>query len=436
MRTVLFLSLIGFSGLALVLFAALSSRGVPGAAAASWLVTAGLALALTLLLPRTVQRAARFTRAMAGGESPKRLPETAGGDTGELYRALNRIAEAHEQQLHDLATEKAETELILQEMGEGVLALSPQSVVVRANPQMHRLIGATDSIKGRTLSTIFRNPQLVRFLSPGSISEDGQQGEFEVFGRTMLVTAKRFPAGGVVAVFADLTLVRRLNRVRTEFVANASHELKTPLTAIRGFAETLLDPKIPAEDRANFAGRIVKHAERISAIVEDLLTLARLEEPGQAIASEPVVLRPLVERVVELLTPRASSEGIRITVEIEPDDLAARGDPDGIRQIVENLIDNALRHSSAEEVGFRAHGSGDDKVLLTVWDRGTGIPSVHIDRVFERFYRVDHSRSHSTGGTGLGLSIVKHWAEQMGGRVSVESEVGMGTTVRVELPCA
>lgn len=436
MRTVHFLSLVGFSGLALVLFATLSSRGVPGAAAASLLVVAGLALALTLLLPRTVKRAARFTKAMASGETPKRLPETAGGDTGELYRALNRLAEAHEQQLRDLATEKAETELILQEMGEGVPALSPESVVVRANPQMCQLIGATDPIKGRTLSTIFRNPLLVRFLSPGSVSENGQQGEFEVFGRTMLVTAKRLRAGGVVAVFADLTLVRRLSRVRTEFVANASHELKTPLTAIRGFAETLLDPEIGREHRANFAGRIVKHANRISAIVEDLLTLARLEEPGQAVASERVLLRPLLERTVELLTPNAASQGATIKVEIEPDDLAARGDPEGIRQIVENLIENALRRSSAREVGLRASRSGDDEVTLTVWDRGTGIPSIHIGRVFERFYRVDPSRSRSTGGTGLGLSIVKHWTEQMGGRVSVESEVGVGTTVRVELPSA
>ncbi len=436
MRTVHFLSLVGFSALALVLFVALSSGGVPGAAAASLLVVAGLALALTLLLPRTVRRAARFTKAMASGEIPKRLPETASGDTGELYRALNRLAEAHEQQLRDLTTEKAETELILQEMGEGVLALSSEGVVVRANAQMRRVIGATDPIKGRTISTIFRNPLLVRFLSPESVSENGKQGEFEVFGRTMLVTAKRLRAGGVVAVFADLTLVRRLNRVRTEFVANASHELKTPLTAIRGFAETLLDPEIPAEDRANFAGRIVKHANRISAIVEDLITLARLEEPGQAVASERVLLRPLVERTVELLTPNAESQGATIKVEIEPDNLAARGDPEGIRQIIENLIENALRHSSAREVGLRGVRSGDDEVTVTVWDRGTGIPSIHIDRVFERFYRVDPSRSRSTGGTGLGLAIVKHWTEQMGGRVSVESEVGMGTAVRVELPSA
>ncbi len=436
MRTALFLSLVGLAGLALALFAALSSQNLPGAAAAALLIVVALALALTRLLPRPIERAARFSQAMNRGESPQRLPETAGGDTGELYRALNRLAETHEQRLHDLAAEKAETELILQEMGEGVLAVSPQGVVERSNAQMRQLIGATDPIKGRTLSAIFRNPQLVRFLSPDSVSEAGQQSEFEVFGRTMLVTAKRLPAGGVVAVFADLTLVRRLSRVRTEFVANASHELKTPLTAIRGFAETLLDPAIPSVDRSSFAGRIVKHANRISAIVEDLLTLARLEEPGQAITCEPVVLRPLVERIVETLTPRAQPEGVNIDVEIEPSDLAARGDPEGIRQIIENLIDNALRHSNAREVGLKATPSGDGTLVLSVWDRGAGIPSAHIDRIFERFYRVDPSRSRRTGGTGLGLSIVKHWTEQMGGQVSVASEVGVGTSVQVELPRA
>ncbi len=436
MRTAFFLGLVGFSGLTLALFAVLSSRAGPGAAAASLLAVAALALIAILLLPRPIERAARFSKGMARGETLKRLPETAGGDTGELYRALNRIAEAHEQQLHDLTTEKAETELILQEMGEGVLALSSEGVVLRANAQMGRVIGATDSIKGRTLPTLFRNPQLVRFLSPASVSEEGQQGEYEVFGRTMLVTAKRLRAGTVVAVFADLTQLRYLNRVRTEFVANASHELKTPLTAIRGFAETLLDSGIPIDDRVSFAGKIVKHANRMGAIVDDLLTLARLEDPGEAVARERLVLRPMVELIVEALTPRAASEGVRIDVDVETDDLAVRVDPEGLRQIIQNLIDNAIRHSGARVVGLRARRSTGGKVALTVWDDGCGIPSQHVDRIFERFYRVDPSRSRSTGGTGLGLSIVKHWTEQMSGTVSLTSEVGVGTSVQVELPGA
>lgn len=435
MRTRLFLSLIVLAVVAVVLYEVLAASEVAGPGALAVVIVAVLAAIIAHLLSRPLDRAADFAVAVSRGDTADRLPENASGRAGDLYRALNRLAESARSRLEAAEAEKTESEAILRGMGEGLLALSPSGTVVKANPQLHTIIGTSEPIAGRSLPAIFRNPDLIEFLKPESVPPGGKQAEFDVFGHTMLVTARPLPIGGVVAVLSDLTLLRRLNKVRTEFVANASHELKTPLTAIRGFGEMLIDPEVPEEDRRRFAGRIVDHANRMASIVEDLLTLARLEEPSRTISREPVPLSPLLERIHANLEPRLMAEEIRFSAEIEPQDLAVYGDPEGVRQILENLIDNAIRHSGAQNVGVRATSSGD-RLELTVWDDGEGIPSSHIERIFERFYRVDPSRSRATGGTGLGLSIVRHWTEQMDGSVMAESAIGEGTGVRIELPIA
>ncbi len=364
------------------------------------------------------------------------MPETAGGEPGNLYRALNRLAEEHRNRLQEHGAERTETEVLLQEMGEAVLALDESGRIVRTNAEMRSVIGAAEPLEGRAVATVFRNPELVEFLSSESVPEGGRDGEFEVFDRIMRVTSRRLPARGVVAVFSDLTELKRLEKVRTDFVANVSHELKTPLTSIRGFAETLLDVGLPADNRADFAGRIVQHAERMGAIVDDLLTLARLEDPGHVVTQQAIALKPLVHGVVQGLSARAKDVGLSISVGVEPADLEVRGDPEGLRQILENLIDNALRHSGADHVDVGAEAISSGEVRIRVTDNGRGIPEAQTDRIFERFYRVDTSRSRATGGTGLGLSIVRHWVESMGGRVWAESGVGMGTRIHVGLPRA
>ncbi len=208
------------------------------------------------------------------------------------------------------------------------------------------------------------------------------------------------------------------------------------MTAIRGFAETLLDPGRPEGDRGTFAQRIVEHSERMSAIVDDLLTLARLEDPGHVIDAQTVVIKPLAEGILGSFSERFSGAGVATSLYVEPEDLEVEADPEGLRQILENLIDNALRHSNGTRIGFKAEGLPSGNCRLTVEDDGQGIPTVHLERVFERFYRVDPSRSRTTGGTGLGLSIVKHWTEQLGGRVTANSTVGGGTEVRIEFPAS
>jgi two-component system phosphate regulon sensor histidine kinase PhoR len=430
----LLLSVAGISALALLLHAALLAAEVPGPGAIVLIVCFALAAVLALLLERPIRRAASFAAQLSHGELPPRLPETALGTIGDLFRAMNRLAEAHRTGLEERGAEKTETEVLLREMGEGVLALDSEGLIVRVNAELQSIIGAADVVTGHAAGTVFRNPQLVTFLSPATVPEEGHTDEFEVFGRTMLVTARRLPAGGVVAVFSDMTELRRLDRVRTEFVANASHELKTPLTAIRGFAETVADASVPEADRAAFANRIVGHSERMAAIVDDLLTLARLEDRSYTILSQRVSIRPLAERILEGFAQRIEAAGTSVTLAIEPPDLELNADPEGLRQILENTIDNAIRHSGSTELHVKASERPSGSVRLSVEDNGQGIPAAHLERVFERFYRADPSRSRATGGTGLGLAIVKHWVEQMGGRVSAESSVGQGMRIQVEFP--
>lgn len=436
MRFHLFASLLSLSTLSVILYATLFALGASGPAAITLIVAAPLAVALAWWLGRPIRRISRFVGAMARGATPERLPENRSGAIGEVYRALNRSAENYRAGLAELGHEKQETELLLREMGEGVLALSPTGRVVRANAEMYKVIGASESIEGRAVATLFRNPQLVDFLTPSKVSESGEAGEFEAFDRTMLVTARRLPSGGVVAVFSDLTLLKRLDTIRTEFVANASHELKTPLTAICGFAETLTDPSVPEADRELFAGRIVEHAKRMNSIVEDLLTLARLEEPGLEVRHDALALQPLVDSIAAGQAERLRAAQMSLRFEIVPRGLEVLGDPEGIRQILENLIDNAIRHSGGSAVTLEAREADAGEVSLSVADDGRGIPAADLGRIFERFFRVDPSRSRATGGTGLGLSIVKHWVGAMNGRVWAESSVGQGTHVHVTLPSA
>jgi signal transduction histidine kinase len=245
----------------------------------------------------------------------------------------------------------------------------------------------------------------------------------------------------VVVAFADLTELRRLEGVRRDFVANVSHELKTPLTSIRGYVETLLgDPDLPADMRDQFLDVIHKNAERLQGIIDDLLDLSRLESGGW----RPNLIRldpsSLVRDVWAGFEPRATLQKVEFVVAGESAPVLA--DAGGLRQVLTNLYDNALRYTHAggritASVTSLPHangGPGTDRVAIDVIDTGSGIPGDALPRIFERFYRVDPARSRAEGGTGLGLSIVKHLVESMGGDVRADSELGKGTTVRLRLP--
>jgi two-component system phosphate regulon sensor histidine kinase PhoR len=243
-------------------------------------------------------------------------------------------------------------------------------------------------------------------------------------------------AMGAVIVLNDITRLRRLEAVRQDFVANVSHELKTPITSIKGFVETLLDDHEPSpENTRRFLKIIEKQANRLDAIIEDLLSLSRLEQSkgGASLKIERSRIMPIIEAAVELCQHQAEARSIRIQVEC-PADLAADVNPPLLEQGLVNLINNAVKYSEDGQSVFIHAYAEDEMLVIEVIDEGTGIHANELDRIFERFYRIDKARSRDQGGTGLGLSIVKHIAQVHAGTVSVSSTPGEGSTFTLRLP--
>ncbi|MGH7644123.1 MAG: sensor histidine kinase, partial [Gemmatimonadales bacterium] len=262
-----------------------------------------------------------------------------------------------------------------------------------------------------------------------------EERELALDGRTLLVTGRTLPDGGTLLVLHDVTALRRLETVRRDFVANASHELKTPLTSIAGYAETLASDA-DAPDARRFAQTILANARRMQHLLDGLLDLSRIESAGWHPERRVVELDAAARDAWAPFAERAADAGVGFELAVAPPAHALPVDPDALRQILTNLYDNALRHTPG---GGRIRVMGDvvhDSVVVAVHDTGAGIASQHLPRIFERFYRVDASRAREGGGTGLGLAIVKHLVEGHGGRVEAESQLGQGTTIRMSFPTA
>ncbi|MDQ3997750.1 MAG: ATP-binding protein, partial [Gemmatimonadota bacterium] len=258
--------------------------------------------------------------------------------------------------------------------------------------------------------------------------------ELQIAGRTLAVTARPLAVGGAVVALFDLTPIRRLEVVRRDFAANVSHELKTPLTVVSGFAETLLHDDLSPEQRRHFAETIVANATRMQRIVDDLLDLSRIESGGWLPNPASVDPSGIVRDVFTSVERQAQSKGLSLVADIEPG-RRVHADATALRQVVCNLVENAVRYTHRGMVSVRVD-EGRGGTWIRVRDTGVGIAPEHLSRIFERFYRVDPSRSRSEGGTGLGLAIVKHLVEAHGGRVLAESQPGQGTTVSAFFPDA
>jgi signal transduction histidine kinase len=276
-----------------------------------------------------------------------------------------------------------------------------------------------------------RARELVRAALDGHQFE---QRELDLEGRALLVTSRPLPNGGALLMFRDVTELRRLEAVRRDFVANVSHELKTPLTSIAGYAETLAAEERAETQARQFADTILSNARRMQRLVDDLLDLSRIESGGWQPVHRVVDVAALAHEAWSPFGDRAGKRGVHFTVDIDREGETVVADPDALRQIFTNLFDNALRYTPAGgEIAVRA-GAAPDGVMVAVSDTGSGIAPQHLPRIFERFYRVDPSRSRGEGGTGLGLAIVKHLVEGHGGRVAAESALGRGTTIRLFFP--
>ncbi len=366
-----------------------------------------------------------------------------GPDSAEDERGVFIPGRNFEEMLERLGSNESMLNLILNSMGEGVLLLNQADRIVLMNPMGERILGTAErETLGRHYLEVVRNPVLAELLTL-SKQANLSSGEIDfMVGReekTFAVSAAaiRVEGGhllGQIVVLSDITPFKRLMRMRTEFVANVSHELKTPLTAILGYVETLLSGAM--DDRKNrglFLQKISDQAQRLNALITDVLELGRIESGMYINSLETVDLADVAQQAVELLKAKLEAKGIVLKQEI-PVGARATAHREGLFHVLENLLDNAVKYSPKNsEIRLGVQSREDGKMEIEVQDRGIGIPKDAQPRVFERFFRVDVSRSREAGGTGLGLSIVKHLVEKMNGEVSLASEEGKGSTFTVVL---
>lgn len=370
---------------------------------------------------------------IASGAQP-RFPRSGVPDVDSLVQALREMHQQLGARFDALRHEQAESAALVDAMVEGVLASDGRGRIVRANPAARRLLGYGEGEAIPDLPQLFRAKAAREAVDAVLAGAAVQDREVDLDELTVLVSARPLPSGGAVLVLHDLTEMRRLETVRRDFVGNVSHELKTPLTSISGYAETLLNDSPDPGTSRQFLEIILNNARRMQRLVDDQLDLSRIES-GHWLA-RPVWLdtHALVNEAWTGCAGRAKEKGIRFGLDLAPGAERVQADADGLRQVLVNLLDNAVRYTpSGGTITFQATSDASG-FTLAVRDTGSGIPREHLSRIFERFYRADPSRSRDEGGTGLGLAIVKHIVEGHGGSVTAESALKEGTTMTVRLP--
>lgn len=418
------------------------------------LVCVVLAVALvivTLVAYRSKRTLAKLERGMAalGSGRPTRLitpsyPCLA----GRLTRLFNVVAPKLEARIALQEQDRQQLRAVLGGMSEGVIAIDARRRLLFANASANQLFGIDADSVGRLIPELIRSTQVQGAVEATLSSPTPYQGEvtlatresvLRVHSRILAVygTPLPGPPPGAVLVFHDVTELRRLERMRQDFVANASHELKTPLASIKAYTETLLDWALKDEAvNVRFLERIDEQAERLNQLILDMLSLARLETGQEVFEHGPLPLAPMIEACLNSHRDRADAKGLNLSLELRELDgqTEVKADEEAIRQIFDNLVDNAIKYTpegGSVRVSCRQTG---EAIVVEVADSGIGIPRDELSRVFERFYRVDKARSRELGGTGLGLSIVKHLVQSLDGQVSVVSRLGAGSCFTVQLP--
>ena len=389
-------------------------------------------------ISRRLQKIVNFADRIAGGDLSARIEESAEDEIAHVASALDRTARQLEQSFAAVETGRKELEALLNNMQEAVLAISRDRRLQWSNGPMRAIVPVSI---GAPLIGAIRDPEVLATIESALEHKEVRSARSTVLipGRTFRVTAAPLPAGGVVAVFHDMSGIERVEKTRRDFIANVSHELRTPLTSIQGFAETLLDMDTSGNDdaatRREFLEVIRKNAARMTRLTEDLLVLARVESGERAFNMQPVTPAVLLKEGAETFRDTAPAAGVELRIQ----NSATRevlADKDAVHQVFTNLIDNAIKYAGSGariDVGARDH---QDDVEFYVRDYGPGIASEHLPRLFERFYRVDKARSRESGGTGLGLAIAKHIVRVHGGTVNVTSELNHGSTFSFMLKAA
>ncbi len=425
-----------------------------------WLcaIAAVAAITLAAITLRSVLRLRSIRRGVeriASGQSGVRLPTYSGGEIGRLSHGLSRMAEELGQRVGSLRRQRNELEAVLASMAEGVLAVDLDEQVISLNRAAATLLQITPQrAVGRSIQEVIRNTSVQQFVTQTLTLEPptqadlvlrvdpddaehhhGEECYLQATGAALRDAAgKRF---GALIVLHDVTRLRRLEMIRRDFVANVSHEIKTPITAIKGAVETLLDAgdADDYEQAIGFLQIVNRQADRLNAIVEDLLALARIEQDTERdrVAVEATHMSEVIRSAIESCRMLADQRHVTLIREVEGQ-VTARVNAALLEQAIVNLLDNAVKYSPPDTTTRVRGRRGNGEVIVEVADQGLGIEPEHLPRLFERFYRTDKARSRAQGGTGLGLAIVKHIVNAHGGRVSVESQIGKGSTFRIHLP--
>jgi len=399
-------------------------------------------VSLVVYLVRTVFAIREFgslMKELSSGNSEARSYKMASPILDRIARDIVSVMDLTRERRNLAEREQQRMEAILRGMSDGVIMVDILGRVVLANRAFRKIFRINEKIEGKQIMEVLRNSEVLGLFNRTMTTWDIAAAEITVSSgdRDLYLFATAVPiysgdsVGGTVITLHDITRLKLLEEMRKDFVANVSHEIKTPITAIRGFAETLLDGAIDdRENAARFLGMIKNHSERLNSLVDDLLTLSRIELGDIIVTKSEVKLDDVIDTAFAILKDKADKKGVYLKKDLPPGKSVISADRDRLVQILLNLVDNGIKFSEKGGVTAGLNLSGDVPMLF-VEDTGVGIPASHLPRLGERFYRVDRARSREMGGTGLGLAIVKHLVKAHEWEMAIESTPGKGTKVKL-----
>lgn len=419
-----------------------------------WLLAAGLGVALLIVLFTSLKITSRYTNPiesatkvateLARGNYDARTYEEHMNETSMLSQSINILARNLQDMTRAQQMQQDRLQTLIENMGSGLILIDGRgyiNLVNRAFKEQFQI--QPETFLYHLYYEAFLHEEVIHLVEEIFMTESNakrlihlpvriERRYFEVEGAP--ITGNNDEWKGIVLVFHDITEMIKLEQMRKDFVANVSHELKTPITSIKGFSETLLDGAMKDEKTlSHFLSIILKESDRLESLIHDLLELSKLEKQDFQLVAETCDIKEIINDVAYILSHRAEEKGIELALNLPEHQVEVEGDPHRLKQVFINLINNAIAYTSENGTVTVTLKSDKQKVVAQVADTGIGIKKEHIPRIFERFYRVDRARSRNSGGTGLGLAIVKHIIEIHGGTIDVESEIGIGTTFTIEL---
>ncbi|MBN6188019.1 PAS domain S-box protein [Aneurinibacillus sp. BA2021] len=399
---------------------------------------------ITRSITQPIEEITRVARGITRKEFKNRIRTNVRGEIGELAKAINYMAVSLEQQMSAIQENEKRLESILNNMFSGMMLVSDSRRLIMMNTAAEQLLGyeAKDFL-GHIHTEVTKNSGISHMIDRCLETGEKIRDEIHVYypvehiidANLGAYTNEQGEIKGVIILLHDITAIRRLEKMRSEFVANVSHELKTPITSIKGFAETLLDGALEdVEISRSFLTIINEESDRLNRLITDILDLSKIEQKRMPLKVEEINMGKLIKETIRVVREEARAKNITIYPPPEKEVLL-EGDRDRMQQIILNLVSNAINYTPDNgEVTITLRENDEKSVALIVSDTGIGIPAAHLPRIFERFYRVDKARSRDSGGTGLGLAIVKHLVESHHGMIHVESEEGRGTTFTLVFP--